>query len=717
MFDIPTARPTDLGLPLEVEGLRDLAYNLWWSWSPHARRLFRRIEPEKWEHYRNPIELMINVDRDRWRHLVADREFRHHYVETMDEWRAYMGAEAGSHWHLRSGGKPDDVVAYVSTEFGFHECLHIYCGGLGVLSGDHCKAASDLGVPLVAVGILYRQGYFEQSMEPDGRQQHIYPHYDFTRLPILPVIGKDGRNLHVEVPLGQRSVQVRIWKVQVGRVPVILLDTDQPVNHPADRPITGLLYVPGREMRLCQEIVLGLGAVRVLEALGIQPKVWHLNEGHSVFLTLERVRGLVQKQRLTFEQAVERVRKQTLFTTHTPVPAGHEVFSHDLIWKYFEPWCSDVGISFDRLVQLGNTPASLEPKFSLTSLAVRVSCRTNGVSRLHAKVSSRMLRSHWAGLGEDAEPVLAVTNGVHVDTWLALPLSEAFDRVAIDWRAHLDEPGYVDGLMERLPDAELWNVHQVSKERLLRAMRESIRRQRARHGCSPDELRDVDRLFRLDALTIGFARRFATYKRADLIFRDMGRLRWLLTRDTMPVQLLFAGKAHPADREGQDLLRRIYEVSQDAQLRQHVILIEDYDMRLGRVLVQGCDVWLNTPRRPREASGTSGEKAAMNGCINFSVLDGWWEEGFVGDNGWAIGQSKSLVDTGVGQDHDDAMSLYHALEHDMVPLYYKPEADGFPHDWIKRMKASIRSSLYRFSAQRMVWDYATGLYVPTAKSS
>ncbi len=718
MFHIPTDRPTDLGLPLEVEGLRDLVYDLWWSWSPRARRLFRRIDPEKWDFYRNPIELLINVDRDRWRALLGESEFRRAYEELMGEWRDYQSGGERSLYRRESGGRPDDVVAYVSTEFGFHECLHIYCGGLGVLSGDHCKAASDLGVPLVAVGILYRQGYFEQSMEPDGRQQHIYPYYDFTRLPIQPIITSDGKQQHIDIPLGRRTVHARLWKVKVGRVPVILLDTDHPLNHPADRPITGLLYVPGREMRLCQEIVLGAGSVRALNALGITPRVWHLNEGHSAFLTMERIREFVQGRKIPFEQALERVRAATVFTTHTPVPAGHEVFSHDLIWKYFEPWCADVGISFDHLVQLGNTPGSLEPKFSLTSLAVRLSNKTNGVSRLHAQVSSRMLASHWPGLKEDAQPVEAITNGVHMDTWLALPLAELFEEYGgSDWRERILDSAWLEAMLQRIPEEILWRVHLVSKERLLRAMRELIRNQRSRHGCSPDELRDVDRLLRLDVLTIGFARRFATYKRADLIFRDMGRLRWLLTRENMPVQLLFAGKAHPVDREGQDLLKRIYDISQDPQLRQHVVLLEDYDMRLGRVLVQGCDVWLNTPRRPREASGTSGQKAAMNGCINCSVLDGWWEEGYATDNGWAIGQQRDIQDTGAGQDHDDAMSLYHILEQEAIPLFYNREPNGLPRLWARKMKNAIRSSLYRFSAQRMVWDYVKQMYVPSARGS
>lgn len=711
LFHIPSVMPTDIGLPDEVAGLRELAYNLWWTWSPRARSLFRRIEPEKWDHYRNPIELMINVDRDRWRVLLAEADFLADYRATMDEWQAYMNGEAGGRFAQAYPERPRDVVAYISTEFGFHECLHIYCGGLGVLSGDHCKAASDLGVPMVAVGILYRQGYFEQSMDPDGRQVHIYPTYDFTRLPIQPIVDEQGEYRTIEIPLGRRTVKARLWKVQVGRVPVVLLDTDQPINPVADRPITGLLYVPGREMRLCQEIVLGAGAVRALHALGITPRVWHLNEGHSAFLTLERVRTLVQEQKAGFDRACDQVRAETVFTTHTPVPAGHEVFSHDLVWKYFEPWCGDVGIPFDRLVTLGSTPGSLESKFSLTSLAVRLSCKVNGVSRLHAQVSSKMLRSHWPGLSEDVQPVRPITNGVHVETWISLLLSGLLDRYGgPGWHERMATPAFVNELVEKIPDAELWQVHQTAKERLLRAMRTSIRRQRARHGCSPDELREVDRLLRQDVLTIGFARRFASYKRADLIFRDMGRLRWLLTRDDMPVQLLFAGKAHPVDREGQDLLRRIYEIAQDPQLRTHIVLIEDYDMRLGRVLVQGCDVWMNTPRRPREASGTSGQKAAINGCINLSVLDGWWEEGYATENGWAINPHNS----GGGQDHDDAMSLYHTLEHDVIPLFYRREADGLPRDWVKRMKAAIRTSLYAFSAQRMVWDYVTEVYAPTA---
>ena len=705
----------DIELPREVSRLRDVAYNLWWSWNPHARRMFSHIQPALWAMYRNPVELLINIEPHHWETLLEDDVFLTMYKSVLREFDTYMKS-TGSAWfgknHPTYEGGP---FAYFSCEFGFHESLRTYSGGLGILSGDHCKSASDLGLPFIGIGPLYRRGYFEQDIEPDGRQQHSYPSYDFARLPILPLLGDDGRQLTVPVPFPGRNVYVRVWLAQVGRVPVLLLDTDTPKNSPADRPITGQLYVSGREMRICQEIVIGLGGVRVLQTLGITPACWHMNEGHCAFLTLERIRDHIQAG-LSFAEACQTVKKNSVFTTHTPVPAGNEAFDIGLIRKYFADYCAQTGITPDQLVDLGlATPGQYDQQFSMTVLAIKLSSYENGVSQLHGKVSNDMWRHLFPDLKANAQPIKAITNGVHTQTWLGYQMSDVFDRYLTPaWRDNLLDDLFWKRGVANIPDQELWEVHQLQKENLVRFTRGRVLSQLARHGCSPDELRELEELLNPEWLTIGFARRFATYKRADLLFRDFDRLRRILKNSARPVQMVFAGKAHPADKPGQELIRRIFEVSRHSDLRGRIIFIENYNMRVARMLVQGVDVWLNNPRRPHEASGTSGMKVPVNGGINFSIPDGWWCEVQNPDAGWTIGNGQNSDDHNA-QDYADSESLYDILENKIAPLYYQRDADGLPHGWIKMMKASLATVLPRFSTARMVRDYAVEAYLPAAK--
>lgn len=715
---IPTLHVTDIELPREFEKLYELAYNLWWSWTPSARSLFAAIDSGKWAHYRNPVEVLINVDPRHWYALLADESFLSRYrnlTEQLDEYTHSVDQSwfARHHGHYRGG-----PVAYFSMEYGLHQSLAIYSGGLGVLSGDHCKSASDLGLPMVAVGLLYRRGYFKQTIDAEGVQQHIYPDYDFTRLPLRPVATGTGREVVVSVPFPGRDIKAKLWLAQIGRVPLILLDTDLYENDPADRPITYQLYVRGREMRLVQEYLLGVGGARALEALGINPSVWHLNEGHSVFLQLERLRRLVAKTGQDAKSALEQLRHNAVFTTHTPVPAGNEQFDGDLVRKYLQGVCDEVGLPADDFHHLGQAHDG-DAAFNLTALAIRTTSWTNGVSKLNAEVTSNMWRHVFTAdpyLADSLEksgdpPIRPITNGVHTSTWIGRELEEVLQKyLGPRWHELLLVPTGWDRVYE-IPNKELWSAHRSQKARLGRFVREVFREQLARHGSSPDELRAVSSFFDPDALIVGFARRFATYKRAKLIFSDLERLRGLLFNDERPVQLLFAGKAHPADRPGQQLIQRIFELSK-GEFAGRVFFLENYDMRMGQMLVQGVDVWLNNPRRPLEASGTSGQKVALNGGLNFSILDGWWPEGFVhGKNGWAIGREDHGGDENA-QDWSDVNHLYETLGDVIVPLFYERDPQDLPHRWLEMMKSSIATLTSAFSADRMVRDYIEKSYLP-----
>ncbi len=715
---IRTRHVTDIELPRELEQLYELAYNMWWTWNPEARALFASIDRARWARYRNPVQLLINIEPRQWYPLLESEDFLTRYRRVIRSFERYLeGPPTGSpgqesSWFARRHGEAaSEVIAYFSMEYGLHQSLSIYSGGLGVLSGDHCKAASDLGIPLVAVGLLYRFGYFQQTLSAEGRQQHTYPEYDFTRLPVRPVASVSGREVSVSVRLPGRDVHAKLWLAQVGRIPLILLDTDVPENHPADRPITNQLYVSGREMRLLQEILLGFGGVRALAALGIEPTVWHMNEGHSAFLQLERLRREVAAGR-SAEEARPRISAGAIFTTHTPVPAGNEQFDDHLIRKYLRSWCDEVGLEIGDLLTLGRNHGE---GFNLTALAIRHSSWANAVSKLNAKVTSRM----WEYLLTDrtrdgSPPIHPITNGVHARTWIGREVQELLSqRLAPEWEEQLLEPDSWGKILD-VPDAELWSTHNAQKQRLGRFTRSRLREQYARFGAGPDELRAIDGIFDPAALTIGFARRFATYKRASLVFSDLRRLESLLCTEDRPVQLLFAGKAHPADRPGQDLIQHLFELSRSRTFAGKVIFLENYDIRMGRMLVQGVDVWLNTPRRPLEASGTSGMKVAMNGGLNFSIADGWWPEGWDGANGWVIGEAREFG-SDEEQDGDDVVSLYQTLEQVIVPRYYERDEDGLPRSWIGMMKQAMATLTARFSASRMVRDYVEQGYLPAAQ--
>ncbi len=707
---IETLPGAAVDIPREVSRLYELAYNLWWTWSPSAHLLFSAIDPGRWIRSRNPVELLLGADARLWDPLLQNESFMSGYHTVIGEFDRYLAGEEASWFQKNFPSYSGGPVAYLSTEFGWHECLGIYSGGLGILSGDHCKSASDLGIPFVGVGLMYRRGYFQQTVDGDGLQQHFYPDYDVRRLPLLPVAGTGGKPLRVSVPLPGRSVQLRVWKASVGRVPVLLLDSDVRDNDPADRPITSILYVHGREMRLCQEMVLGVGGYRALEAAGVTPSVWHLNEGHSALVSFERIRAAMTSRSIPFPEAVAATAKSSVFTTHTPVPAGNETFALDLVRSYVGAWgeaLPDKGASY---VDLGRG-APADGDFNMTVLAIRGSSRINGVSKLHGRVADGMWRHLFPGSAE--ERIGAITNGVHTPTWMGPEMGALLRRhLGDDYDSRLLDPGFADDVLA-IPEREVWDAHTAQKGRLLRLVRERVLGQLARHGRSPEDLRRVEALLEPDTLTLGFARRFATYKRADLIFRDLARLK-ALVNSSRRIQIVFAGKAHPADKPGQDMLRRIFEAAMSADLWGHVVLIENYDMGVARFLVQGVDVWVNTPRRPLEASGTSGMKAAANGALNLSVLDGWWAEGYDPALGFAIGRAQDYGDFGT-QDAEDAESIYRVLADEVAPTFYDRDASGLPVAWIGKMKRSIARLAPRFSTARMVRDYAIRAYVPAMR--
>ena len=710
---IPTLPGVPFRVPPQLEGLRRLAYNLWWTWHPAARVLFSRMDGAAWARYRNPVPLLEGAIR--YAELLDDPAFLAEYHTVIRDLDQYM-ANGANHWfHRQYASALQGPIAYFCAEYGFHESLGIYSGGLGVLAGDHMKSASDMALPLVGVGLLYRKGYFRQTIDADGHQEHAYPDYDLSRLPLLQAADAHGGPLRITIPLPGRDLTVAVWVAQVGRVPVLLLDTDVPENLDADRPITNILYVRGREMRLHQELVLGVGGVRAIRALGLAPAAWHLNEGHSAFLLTERTRELVAAG-VPLDESFARVRSTSVFTIHTPVSAGNERFDADLVRRIAGPLLdgdgrpATGGVPIERVLELGRDVAGDPHAFDLTALSLRLTSGANAVSQLHAETAN----ATWQGLIE--RPILGITNGVHAPTWVGSAIADLYDRQLGSDLDDLDpqsERGRFWDRMARVPDADLWRAHQRQKLELAIFVRGRLRNQFARHGEAPSVLRELETALDPDILTIGFARRFATYKRAALLFTEMDRIARLLWDKERPLQIVFAGKAHPADRPGQQVIQDIFARSRSAGLRGRVFILEDYDMRIARFLVQGVDVWLNNPRRPLEASGTSGMKAAQNGVINASVLDGWWDEGFTGDNGWAIGGREMNPDEGA-QDWADAQDLYRLLEQDIVPRYYERDANGVPQRWTELMKRSMASTIWRFSTTRMLHEYTERLYLPAA---
>ena len=707
---VPTLSGHDFNLPKDLDGLGELAYNLWWSWTPPAQSLFSRINAGAWARHRNPIAVLRYSDQARWAELTADEDFMVDASRVLDEFGRYMSDGADS-WYRSS---PDRAlpgpIAYFCAEFGIHESLQIYSGGLGVLAGDHCKSASDAALPFIGIGLLYRRGYFRQQIDADGHQEHAQPDLDPSQLPLRRARGLDGAPVEVSVEIADRSVRAAVWVAQVGRVPILLLDTDIAANDKADRPITHILYVRGREMRLCQELVLGIGGVRALRALGIDPAIWHLNEGHSAFLLLERARELVAAEPgLAADEALRRVGRNSVFTIHTPVPAGNEVFGRNIVVPALGSWFAATRIGSAEFLELGRAHTDVpDAPFDMTAFVLRHATGANAVSQLHGETATET----WQGLA--GHPIGAITNGVHVPTWLGRPVRRVIRRATGSTLAtELDGPEPLASL-SALDDAELWSAHQQQKREMVAFLEGRLARQLARHGESPTTLREVRDLLDPDALTIGFARRFATYKRADLLFHDEERLASILFSRERPVQVVIAGKAHPADRPGQRVIQRIFELSRSDRLRGRIFIIEDYDMRIARFLVAGVDLWLNNPRRPMEASGTSGMKAAINGVPSLSILDGWWDEGFTGDNGWAIGDREPDGDEDA-QDEADATEIYRLLEEEILPRFHDRVGD-VPTAWVATMRAAIGSALWQFSTARMLTEYVDRLYLPAVRT-
>ena len=726
--DLPASAVAVPPLPTRLSGLQRLAYNLYWSWHPRVISLFKRIDAHTWGLARNPVPVL--QARTDWSDLLDNPDFLTEYEVVLRNFDAYMAASWDtvttspeptptlSTWFSQlQKDDPDKAaafkkpVAYFCAEFGIHEHLQIYSGGLGILAGDHMKTASDMNLPLVGVGLLYRQGYFRQAIDAEGQQEHHYPHIEPEHMPLLRVNDpRTGRPLQVSVELPGRKVQVAVWVARVGRVPLLLLDTDLADNAAGDRPITAQLYVRGREMRLHQELILGIGGVRALAALNIEPSAWHLNEGHSAFLLVEQLRSRM-KAGQGYNDALSDMKKNTVFTIHTPVSAGNEKFDANLVRRMTAPLFENTGINVDRILELGRGEHGDAAFFDMTAFSLRMASRSNAVSQLHAHTAN----GTWNQVTEGRE-ILGITNGVHMGTWLGQRLRWLAEDVNVSLE-HLgveERDGSLPEMVKNLDDTKLWDGHQRQKLELFHFIRNRLRKQLARHGEAPDTLSDLDQYLDAGSLTLGFARRFATYKRAHLLFTDEERLARILWNKQRPVNIVFAGKAHPADRPGQKVIADLWAKSRSERFRGRIFVVEDYDMRVGRFMINGVDVWLNNPRRPLEASGTSGMKAAANGIPNLSILDGWWDEGFEGDNGWAIGTREQHPDD-EEQDRRDALSLYEALEGSVVPLYYDRDTRGLPGPWIERMRAAMSSSIWKFSTHRMLEEYVERMYLPAAR--
>ncbi len=697
-------------LPERIARLAELAYDLWWTWNREAREVFRRIDYALWRQTaHNPVLMLRNVSADQLAILANDLEFLRLYdsaIEALDRARAARD----TWWQREIVGNHSGTIAYFSAEFALHQSLPIYAGGLGVLAGDHCKEASDLGLPLVGVGFMYPQGYFHQSVSPDGWQLESYERLNWADAPIEPATTADGTNCIVPVPLGNRSVLVQVWRVRLGRVKLYLLDTDLEENAPWDRELSARLYGGDRETRIQQEIILGVGGVRALKALGLSPTVWHLNEGHAAFVVLQRIRDLIEAGQ-TFDDALEDVRRTTVFTTHTPVAAGHDAFPFNLVETHLAGCWGTLGAYRERFMQLGAYDNGAGAQFNMTALALRTANGVNAVSQLHGVVTREMWGPIWPGVPEDARPVRAITNGIHEPTWISNELQRLFDEyLPSDWRERHDDPAIWLGV-QRIPDEALWAARGSLRQYLFAFMRERARQRWRDQQVSAARVVASGTLLDPSALTIGFARRFTGYKRPELIFHNPDRLRAILNAARRPVQIVFAGKAHPADETGKHHLQQVYRRAIDPTFGGRIAFVEDYDLHVAHFLVQGCDVWLNNPRKPLEASGTSGMKASVNGVPHLSIGDGWWAEGYTGENGWLI-EGHAPADDHEQVDAADAAALYELLERQVVPAFYDRDTNGIPRRWLAIVRQAILTVAPRFSARRMVKEYARHLYAP-----
>ena len=702
-----------IGLPERITRLEELAYDLWWSWTPAARNVFRSLDYPLWRQTaHNPVRMLRLVSTETLERAAQDPGWLANYdraIARLDDVRAARSTWCESECPDLRGKS----VAYFSAEFALHQSLPIYAGGLGVLAGDHCKEASDLGVPLIGVGFMYPQGYFHQKISAEGWQEESYEKLNWTDAPIEPALTPEGKPCITAVPLGNRTVLVAVWRVRVGRVKLYLLDTGLEENAPWDRELSARLYGGDRETRVQQEIILGIGGVRVLKAIGSDPAVYHLNEGHAAFVVLQRIRDFCEKG-WTFEAALEEVRRTTVFTTHTPVPAGHDAFPFHLVETHLAGAWGDLGGYRDKFLALGSHDNGSGTMFNMTALAMRTSGAINGVSQLHGEVTKQMWQPIWPGVPYEQLPVNFITNGVHVPTWISAEIGSLLERhLGPDWLDRHDDPALADRVMA-IPDEELWAARQALRTFLFNFVRERARNRWTSEGASAARVVAAGTMLDQNTLTIGFARRFTAYKRPELIFSDADRLARILTAAGRAVQIVFAGKAHPADDVGKHHLQRIYKRALDPKFGGRVAFVDDYDLHVAHFLVQGCDVWMNNPRKPLEASGTSGMKAAINGTPNLSIGDGWWAEAYTGTNGWLIDGQADPNDHGA-QDWADAQAIYALIEQQLVPMFYERDATGIPRRWLQVVKESIRTVLPRFSTRRMVKEYVQTMYRPSRR--
>ena len=700
-------------LPKRIEKLSEIANNLWWSWNTEYLRLFQSIDRDLWEQSsKNPVKFLKNVSQERLEKSAKDINFLKEYDKVVDNFNSYMNSK--NTWF--SNKYPDnkkDLIAYFSAEYGLDETIPIYSGGLGILSGDHLKSASDLGIPLVAVGLLYKQGYFKQRINGYGQQETEYNGIDLYDLPINPVKDENGDELIIYVKFPKRRLYLKVWEIKVGRVTLYLLDSDIEKNNEEDRDVTSRLYGGDQEMRIRQEIVLGMAGVSLLtKYLKLNPTIYHMNEGHSAFLNLEIIKNIIKEKQVSFDVARDIASSKTVFTTHTPVPAGNDIFPISLVEKYFKDFWPRLGLTREEFLKLGMKPGiDLDDGFNMGILALKIAGKKNGVSKLHGAVSRELFNEVWPNIAANESPITYVTNGIHTCSWLAPRLKELYNKYLIPyWQDNIHQD-YIWEKIKNIPDEKLWEVHKDRKIKLIKFVKDSTTERLRRAGYNYEEINEIVSKLNPDALTIGFARRFATYKRATLIFKDLERITQILNNQNRPVQIIFAGKAHPADKEGQDLIKYIHEVSMMPQFKGKIFLLENYNIAMSRYLISGVDVWLNNPRRPMEASGTSGQKASVNGVINFSVLDGWWAEGYTQTNGWTIG-TNAEYDSYEAQDMADSQSMYRTLEEKIIPIYYEKDKNGISKKWLEIMKNSIITTGGKYSTARMLVDYTNQLYMP-----
>lgn len=703
-------------LPKELEPLLEITKNFWWCWNQKAVNLLRTIDIDNYdEKDHNPIRILGESSQECFYNMLHDDAAMMNLAEVYDEFKTYMNQET---WYASlddSQKTENEKIAYFSFEYGLHESLPNYSGGLGILSGDHLKSASDLGLPFIAVGLLYRKGYFRQYLNADGWQQEYDIENDFFNLALEKVLDSNGETMKVDVDLPGRKVYAQIWKANVGRIQLYYLDANIEENSVEDRDITAQLYGGNLETRIQQEILLGIGGIKALKKLGIKPTIYHMNEGHSAFLSLERIRQLMIDDKLDRKTAREVVFSSNVFTTHTPVPAGNDVFPIEMMQKYFVDYIKQIDMSMEEFLKLGKIdPNNQKEDFCMTVLALNLSAENNGVSELHGHVSREMWKDIWKGVPAKELPIDSITNGIHTLSWISFDMQNLLDRyLGPRWRTKPLEYGIWERV-QKIPDAELWRTHERRKERLIDFCRDRLKNQLINRGFTKNEINHAEQILTPEALTIGFARRFATYKRGTLLFRDIERLKKIISNPHRPVQIIFAGKAHPHDNGGKELIKNIAEICRREEFRDHIVFLEDYDINVARYMVQGVDVWLNNPRRPLEASGTSGMKVPPNGGLNFSILDGWWDEAYDGQNGWAIGNREEYTDLEY-QDEVESNALYNVLENEIIPLYYERGRDDIPRQWVTAMKWSMQTVCPQFSTNRMVADYFNKFYTNASR--